>query len=57
MMKYCKKHNQKYMDFLTDCPICIGETMVVAGSEREVIKKDILKGKKKLIKKKRRKTS
>ena len=23
-MKYCKKHNQKYMDFLTDCPTCVG---------------------------------
>ena len=24
-MKYCSKHNLKYMEYLKDCPICIGE--------------------------------
>ena len=24
-MKHCKKHRQDYMDFLHECPICIGE--------------------------------
>jgi len=29
-MKYCKKHDQEYMDFLRRCPICAGEEMGAA---------------------------
>lgn len=25
--QYCKKHNQYYADYMSDCPICIGERM------------------------------
>ncbi len=27
-MNYCKKHNQKFMDHLSVCPICLGERIV-----------------------------
>lgn len=30
-MEYCKKHNQKYMDFLSSCPVCLGEKMTPAA--------------------------
>jgi hypothetical protein len=26
-MKHCKKHNQNYLDFVPECPICAGERM------------------------------
>lgn len=26
-MKYCKKHNLEYNDYLKECPICFGETL------------------------------
>jgi len=26
-MKYCKKHNQHYMNYLKKCPVCVGEKM------------------------------
>lgn len=25
--KYCEKHNQRYHEYLTQCPICRGEAM------------------------------
>lgn len=27
-MKYCEKHNLKYMNHLDYCPVCIGEKMI-----------------------------
>jgi len=23
--KYCPKHNQRYAEFLDECPVCVGE--------------------------------
>lgn len=28
-MGYCKKHNQEYMDHVLECPICVGERMII----------------------------
>lgn len=27
LTQYCEKHNQRYMQFLHDCPICAGERL------------------------------
>ena len=35
-MKHCRKHNQKYYDYLYECPICVGE-------DPEVIKQYLYK--------------
>ena len=34
--KFCKIHNQKYADFLQECPVCVGERMIV---EEEIPRK------------------
>lgn len=37
--QYCEKHNQKYADFLNECPICVGEKLdgTIRGSVNERI--------------------
>lgn len=32
LTKYCQKHDQQYMQFLSSCPICVGE--MLAGLPR-----------------------
>jgi len=36
-VKNCKKHNQQYMDFLKQCPICAGEEIQIQNGDPEVI--------------------
>jgi hypothetical protein len=38
-MKYCAQHDQRYMEFLRACPICVGEALAgVPGADVEVLK-------------------
>lgn len=33
--QYCKKHDQRYADFLTKCPICRGEELYEVISKED----------------------
>ena len=47
---FCKKHKQKYMDHVSECPICVGERMeTIPAREIQKPKKFKRKGAKNVI--------
>lgn len=32
---FCKIHNQKFMDFIKKCPLCVGEKMKTIPARKE----------------------